>query len=476
MVGGEIVQIYKVRDPTGTIREIRGPEGATDEQVIQQAQLLFVPEKAKPSSNTAVLANAMWKGAAAIPDMVLNAPQNLVNLGRMAVGFPALWAGRPDLAPELNPPADFARRGAEAIGLIKPDIKPQGFTQNAIDLLGQGATAGALTGGGGLTKTLVGGGMGALSAGAAGATEAATGKPELAAIAGMVAPAAAAKVPAMAEASARRLMQSALKPSIRDLKTGNAQRAITTNLDEGINVTAGGVEKLQNKITALNDEIAAAIAGSNATIDKNAVLNKLQATTDRFVNQVDPHADLAAIDRVRTGFDTHPKLQGTIPVQLAQQLKQGTYKALGNKSYGELKGAETEAQKTLARGLKDEIAAAVPEIAPKNAIESALINAKNVTERRALMEGNKNIIGLGALSHNPASLLAFLLDRTAASKSMLARGLHSGPGAIDIPKDAAERALIPLTASLSESERARLENYLKSKKGKNALSELTGQQ
>jgi len=33
--------IYKVRDPTGEIREIRGPEGASDEEVIAQAQKLF---------------------------------------------------------------------------------------------------------------------------------------------------------------------------------------------------------------------------------------------------------------------------------------------------------------------------------------------------------------------------------------------------------------------------------------------------
>lgn len=34
-------QIYKVRDPTGAIREIRGPEGASDDEVIAQAKKLF---------------------------------------------------------------------------------------------------------------------------------------------------------------------------------------------------------------------------------------------------------------------------------------------------------------------------------------------------------------------------------------------------------------------------------------------------
>ena len=37
-------QIYKVRDPSGAIREIEGPAGATDDQVIAKAKELFAPE------------------------------------------------------------------------------------------------------------------------------------------------------------------------------------------------------------------------------------------------------------------------------------------------------------------------------------------------------------------------------------------------------------------------------------------------
>lgn len=42
-------QIYKVRDPSGAIREIEGPSGATDEQVIAKAKELF---NVTPSSET----------------------------------------------------------------------------------------------------------------------------------------------------------------------------------------------------------------------------------------------------------------------------------------------------------------------------------------------------------------------------------------------------------------------------------------
>ncbi len=280
------------------------PEAATPKR-----GFTIAPAETEAPSNTAVLANALWKGAASVPDAVLNTPQNLVNLGRAAIGSITNAVGRPDLSPDIVPTADIARRGAEKVGLINPNVVPQGPFQKAIDLLGQGAVGGALTGGGG-AGSLVGAGMGALSAGAAGATEAVTGRPALGAIAGMVAPSAAMKVPSIAEASARRLMQSALKPTLADLKSGDAQRAISTNLAEGINVTAGGVDKLQNKIAALNDERSARIAGSQATVDKRAAMGPLQDTRGTFSNQVDPHANLAAIERVRAGFDNTALMSG----------------------------------------------------------------------------------------------------------------------------------------------------------------------
>lgn len=44
-------QIYKVRDPQGNIREIRGPAGASDAEVIAQAKRLFAtPQQAAPSA------------------------------------------------------------------------------------------------------------------------------------------------------------------------------------------------------------------------------------------------------------------------------------------------------------------------------------------------------------------------------------------------------------------------------------------
>jgi len=117
-------------------------------------------------SNIDVVRNAMYKGAAAIPDALLNTPTNVINLGKAGVGSLADLAGRPDLAPDVTPSPNYVQRLLERIGLIKPGVNPKGF-QKAADVLLQGATTGALTGGASLPQALAGAGMGALSSGAA---------------------------------------------------------------------------------------------------------------------------------------------------------------------------------------------------------------------------------------------------------------------------------------------------------------------
>jgi hypothetical protein len=228
------------------------------------------------------------------------------------------------------------------------------------------------------------------------------------------------------EGGAERLMQSALKPTIKQLQTGDAAIATRTLLDRGINPNAAGVEKLRALIDDVDTQITGAISGSNATIDKQAVLNRLNGTARQFRNQVSPTADLRAIQGVADDFMAHPQFplpQTSIPVQAAQDLKRGTYGVLAKK-YGQMGGAETEAQKALARGLKEEIATAVPGIGALNAEQSKLLTTLNVAERRALMEMNKNPGGLALLASNPVSFAAFMADKSALFKSLAARMLN----------------------------------------------------
>lgn len=258
---------------------------------------------------------------------------------------------------------------------------------------------------------------------------------------------------------ARGLMQSALKPGEVAQRTGKSDKAISTLLKEGINVSPGGMEKLEAKVTAINDQIAERIKASGAMIDKTAVGDTMKDAFDRFKKQVTPQSDLATIERAWNQFMDHPFLpkitpaktvesklvdergvpfkkeipasgSNLFPVQQAQEMKQGTYRALKDKAYGELQGADKEAQKALARGLKEEIAKAVPEVRTLNAQESQLLNALSLVERRVLKEANKNPIGLGILSMKPSHLAVWLADRSPLFKSLVARMLNSAAPAV----------------------------------------------
>lgn len=239
-----------------------------------------------------------------------------------------------------------------------------------------------------------------------------------------------AAIPAM-QNTARSLMQSAVKPTWETLRTGEAQRGVETMLKEGISPTQAGANKLQSMIDELNNQVQTAIAGSGAKISKDQIASYLTSIADRFGYRANPQAALDAVDAAKEAFLNHPLLRGAqdLPVQLAQKMKQATYSGLRD-SYGELKGAEIESQKALARGMKEEISKAVPEVGPLNAREGELINALDIAERRALMEGNKNPGGLSLIAPSKEAIAGFLADRSAAAKALLARMLYSQPAAL----------------------------------------------
>lgn len=296
--------------------------------------------------------------------------------------------------------------------------------------------------------------------------------PEVAAMGGMVTNVGLQALPMLAggegakvaaplmEKGARSLMASALKPSPQAWKAGDAATAIDTLLTEGINPTMGGVAKLKDKVGLLNDEITQIIANSPATVQKSDVGMRLVDTLNQAKKQVNPQTDLDAIKKAWMDFRNHPDLIGKqdIPIQLAQEMKQGTYRQL-NKKYGEAGTADTEAQKALARGLKEEIALAEPNVAKINAMESALIKTLDIAERRAVMDMNKNPGGLAWLSSNPATWAAFIADKSAAFKSIAARMMYQGKN--QIPATAARGAIAAPMAESGSTPQATMAEQLR---------------
>lgn len=220
------------------------------------------------------------------------------------------------------------------------------------------------------------------------------------------------------------LMQSAVKPTLAAQESGDAARAIKTLLQEGHNPTMGGVNAMGAKIGQLDSQVKSILANSQADVNKFDVSSRLSDLMRRYRGQVNPEGDTAAVARSWDEFLRNTKTN--IPVAEANQLKSGTYKALGDKAYGELQGASIEAQKQLARGLKEEIAAVEPSVSPLLSREGDLINARDIALRRALMSGNRNPFSLAPLANGPAGFIGFMADKSDLVKSLLARGLYSG--------------------------------------------------
>lgn len=251
------------------------------------------------------------------------------------------------------------------------------------------------------------------------------------------APAKAIGSPVMVDA-AKRLMQSAVKPNAEALLTkssidptkSKAAQAIQTMLDEGINATEGGMLKVRSEVNDLKGEVSKLIAQSPASVDKAKVANELFGVLDRVYKQASYKGDVKKVEAAFDEFMNHPLLRSNnIPVQLAQDMKKAGNRQLAS-DFGNMSGAEIEAQKSLVRGLKEGVADAVPAVKPLNARQSELLNVLKTAERRAMMEGNKNPAGLSLLAEGPNAAAAFMFDRSALAKSLLARGMYQGSGAI----------------------------------------------
>lgn len=224
---------------------------------------------------------------------------------------------------------------------------------------------------------------------------------------------------------ARALMNSSLKPTIAAHRSGDAAVAVDTLLKYGITPNEKGALKLHAMLDDNANKVAGIIGGSNARINKNDVLSYLDDTRNTFMNQVDPMGDIGTIQQVADNFSNHPYFAGgnTLPIQQAQAMKQGTQHIL-KKKYGQQGSAEVEASKGLARGLREEIGKAEPAVLPLNEADQKIIRTLDVMERRMLMDLNKNPAGLAVLAGNKAGMMAFLADRSAGFKNLVAKMLY----------------------------------------------------
>lgn len=210
---------------------------------------------------------------------------------------------------------------------------------------------------------------------------------------------AGAKIPALAGRAAllgrtpQEAYQSALKPSTT-LAPQKVADAVDTGLSQGIPISKAGVQKLNSLLEDLQDKVTQTIgSGQGKTVNPYSVASRLSDTAAQFSKQVNPNADLKAISEAGNGFlENNP---GPIPAADAQAMKVGTYRQLSSKAYGEMQTAAKESQKSLARGIKEELAVQFPELNNLNAGESRLYNLEPMLEHAVNRIGNHQLLGIG---------------------------------------------------------------------------------
>lgn len=227
---------------------------------------------------------------------------------------------------------------------------------------------------------------------------------------------------------AERTYQSALKPSTT-LSPAERASVVRTGLDVGIPVTDKGVTKLQGLIDNLNDAVKQEIAKNpTAPINKFNVASRLSETAKTFANQVAPTRDLNAISEV--GNDFLANQPGNITAQDAQALKTGTYQRLSSRAYGEAGSATTEAEKSLARGLKEEIENYFPEVKGMNAQTSKFYGLQEELTRAVNRVRNHNLLGLGPTTAATAGAAAGAMaghPLSAATGGLIVKAIMDDP-------------------------------------------------
>jgi hypothetical protein len=248
----------------------------------------------------------------------------------------------------------------------------------------------------------------------------------------------ASKAEPLMQGAGRYLMQSAIRPLVADLQRGKVPGAVETMLEQGYSPTNSGVAAMRNKAGDYMRQVDDIIAGSNKVIPVAPAREKALALAQELRSGTQGPAKMQDVQGVVKELENHPAVDdaGLISAQDAQAMKQANYKDIGPSGYGLEVKAQTnrDTLKAITRALREGIEEAHPEVSDLNAKAGELINAAKVAQRRAMIEGNKDILPIGAgvasALHNPVAALGLWANSSAAAKAALARALYSGSRAI----------------------------------------------
>jgi hypothetical protein len=269
---------------------------------------------------------------------------------------------------------------------------------------------------------------------------------------------------ALAGRAARTLYRTQLKPSTT-LSPADAAAVTETGLRERLPITRSGLEGLETTTEQLGRQ-ADALINPQAVISPTDVVQRAATSRAPLATQVNPEAETATFDEAMREFQRQHQIPGQaaiapgppqptgildpygnpimrpgtpgvpavppqdipIPAPRAQALKKGTYERTYART-GEqgLTSASKIGQTSLARGLKEEIAAQFPQIEPLNQRMADLFALRPELARAVNRIENRDVIPISGY-FNPLALWERLpLKSRIAIELERARGI---PGAL----------------------------------------------
>ena len=231
------------------------------------------------------------------------------------------------------------------------------------------------------------------------------------------------------------LYRTALKPTRKMLESNPGM--LRAGIEAGITVPPRSMAVIHDAIEDLRDQINNGVAGNPGTVDPSKVVSALDELRGMYQNSANPNigGGIKAVDKVRDQFlrahgAVPPGQAGTVaqPMSLdeAQQAKINTHILLRD-AYGDMKGAEVEATKQAARGLKEQIEAVFPEIAGLNQKQSDLMGLDEAMQRRVWQMENPTSTGFHTIPGTVKKALEMPELRSRLAIALASKGIEN-PG------------------------------------------------
>ena len=238
---------------------------------------------------------------------------------------------------------------------------------------------------------------------------------------------------------AQGMVEKQLKPSTT-LRTADRQEMLTYMLENGVNVSKGGLSKLENKLSSNNkmfDNLINGAAKKGDTVSVDSVSKHLNRTRETFSDSLFAEDLLPHVDRAEELLTTHRNtVGGRMPIEKARAMKTDLQKALKG-AYGELSSITDEAMKDIVHGINEQIWEKFPILKEAGQEMKVQIALERELERAVNRLGNNNAIslqdlglggGLGAASGNvPLAVGAGLTNkvlRMPQVKGTIARAIN----------------------------------------------------